>query len=265
MGATDSHPAPEASAQQPAETTAPAAPAAPESDEPSAPAPLLELRDGLPPVVDTEEALADVIAGSPPAPARSRSTPSARRATATPRGPTSCSCAARAPAPRWSTRSPSTTSPTSTRRSGHAEWILHAATPGPVLPGRGGAAADDAVRHRAGRPAARLSPGRAGHPGRDRGRPQPAQGALRRRLVDAAAARAVAGVRRPRRRGADRAARGPRPRARGDRQGRVGPPGVRAPRDRRPARARASTPGAAPPACTRPVAGGPWPPCASCG
>ena len=42
----------------------------------------------------------------------------------------------------------------------------------------------------------------------------------------------VAGVRRPRRRGAHRAARGARRRARGDRQGRVGTPGVRAPRRR---------------------------------
>ncbi len=108
--------------------------------------------------------------------------------------------------------------------------------PGPRLPRRGRPAAHHPVRHRARRPAARLPPGRPGHAGRDHRRPPPAQGALRGRLVDPAAARAVAGVRRPRRRGARRAARGARPRARGDRQGRVGPPGVRAPRQRRAAR-----------------------------
>ena len=53
------------------------------------------------------------------------------------------------------------------------------------------------------------------------------QGALRRRLVDPAAARAVARVRRPRRRGARRAARGAGRRARRGRQGRLGSRGVR--------------------------------------
>ena len=88
---------------------------------------------------------------------------------------------------------------------------------------------DRAVRHRARRAAARLPPGRPGHPGRDRARPPDAQGALRRRLVDPPAARAVARVRRARRRGARRAARRPGRRAGGGRQGRVGPPGVRPP------------------------------------
>ena len=59
---------------------------APEPEEVRAP--LLELRDGLPPVIDTDPALAEAVelfgAGS----ARSRSTPSARPATATPPAPT---------------------------------------------------------------------------------------------------------------------------------------------------------------------------------
>ena len=95
------------------------------------------------------------------------------------------------------------------------------------MPGRGRPAPGLAVRHRAGRPAARLPAGRAGHPGRDGARRADEEGALGRRLVDAAAARAVAGVRRARRRGARRAARGAGRPARRGRQGRVGAAGVR--------------------------------------
>ncbi len=58
MGARDSHPAPEAPAETPPDTAS----APPEPDETPEPAPLLGLRDGLPPVVDTEEALAATIA-----------------------------------------------------------------------------------------------------------------------------------------------------------------------------------------------------------
>ena len=89
--------------------------------------------------------------------------------------------------------------------------------PGPRLPRRGGPAAASAVRHRARRPAARAAPGRAGRRRRALPRAVAGQGALRGRLVDAAAARAVAAVRRPRRRGARRAAQphGRRPRPAG--------------------------------------------------
>ena len=87
------------------------------------------------------------------------------------------------------------------------EWILHAATQDLPCLAEVGLRPDRALRHRAGRPAARLPAGRAGHAGRDAARLPDEEGALRRRLVDAAAARAVAGVRRPRRRGARRAAR----------------------------------------------------------
>ena len=83
--------------QTPAASEEAAAPQEPEAP----PAPLLELRDGLPPVVDTEDALAETVeklARRHRAP--SPSTPSARRATATPPGPTWCRSAARAPAPR---------------------------------------------------------------------------------------------------------------------------------------------------------------------
>ena len=56
---------------------------------PSPRLPLLTLRDGLPPVVDTARGPAPrLCADLPPAPARSRSTPSGPPATATPRAPT---------------------------------------------------------------------------------------------------------------------------------------------------------------------------------
>ena len=54
-------------------------------------------------------------------------------------------------------------------------------------------------------------------------------------------------------------------RARGDRQGRVGPPGVRAPASAPSRTARAPTRGAAPRACTGSAAAARWPPYASCG
>ena len=87
------------------------------------------------------------------------------------------------------------------------EWILHAATQDLPCLAELGLHPDRAVRHRARRSAARLPPGRPRHPRRDAARLPPGQGALGGRLVDPAAARAVAGVRRPRRRGARRAAR----------------------------------------------------------
>ena len=74
-----------------AETPSPDAlePDEPVPSLPQLPAPLLRLRDGLPHVVETEAGLAEVCAAMrAAAPARSRSTPSARPATATPRAPT---------------------------------------------------------------------------------------------------------------------------------------------------------------------------------
>ena len=160
---------------------------------------------------------------SPPAPARSPSTPSARPATATPTAPT-CPAAPRGRRHRADrpdrVRRPS-------RRSQEAldgtEWILHAATQDLPCLAEIGLRPTTAVRHRARRPPARLPPGRPGDAGRDAARLPDAQGALRRRLVDPAAARAVAGVRRPRRRGAGRAAR----RARGGARGRRARPSGR--------------------------------------
>ena len=99
--------------------------------------------------------------------------------------------------------------------------------PGPRLPGRGRAGPVRALRHRARGAAPGLPPGRPGHPGRDPAGLLDEEGALRSRLVDPAAARTVAGVRRSRRRGPRRAARRARGRAGGGRQGRVGATGVR--------------------------------------
>ena len=75
---------------------------------------------------------------------------------------------------------------------------------------------------------------------------------------------AVAGVRRPRRRGPRRAARGARRRAGRGRQGRLGRRGVRVAEDASP-RPSASTSGGVRRACTRCAAAGPWVPCAPCG
>ena len=79
--------------------------------------------------------------------------------------------------------------------------------PGPPVPGRARAAAAAPVRHRAGRPAAQLPARRPGRADRGAARLPDAQGALGRRLVPASASRAVADVRRARRRAAGRAAR----------------------------------------------------------
>ena len=61
--------------------------------------------------------------------------------------------------------------------------------PGPRLPGRGRAGPVGALRHRARRAAPGLPAGRPGHPGRDPAGLLDEEGALRRRLVDPAAAR----------------------------------------------------------------------------
>ena len=168
----------------------------------------------------------------PPAPARWRSTPSGPRATATPAGLPRSSCAVEG----------------SRHRAGRPDRLRldwprsHAAArrrrvdparrdPGPALPGRAGAAADPALRHRARRPAAGLSRASAWPRWWRRCSASPGQGALGGRLVDPAAAGAVAALRRTRRRGARRAARRPRRRARRGGQGRLGARGVR--RDRR--------------------------------
>ena len=110
-----------------------------------------------------------------------------------------------------------------------AEWILHAATQDLPCLREVGLVPTPPLRHRARRPAARLSARRPGHARGDRARPAHAQGALRGRLVDPPAAHGLARLRRPRRRGAPRAARAHDQRAREGRQDRVGPPGVRAP------------------------------------
>ena len=165
---------------------------------------------------------------SPPAPARSRSTPSAPRATATP---------SRAYLIQLRREGAGTAlvDPIAFDVAGPARRRPSTAPSGSCTPpprtcpacAEVGLRPDRALRHRARRPPARLPPRRPGHPGRDAARLPAAQGALRRRLVDPAAAGAVAGVRRPRRRGARRAARRAGRRAGRGRQGRVGPPGVR--------------------------------------
>ena len=85
---------------------------------------------------------------------------------------------------------------------GAAEWILHAATQDLACLAEVGPAAAPAVRHRARRPHPGAAPGGPRRGGRALPRAQPGQGALRGRLVDPAAARAVAALRRARRRGA---------------------------------------------------------------
>ncbi len=99
--------------------------------------------------------------------------------------------------------------------------------PGPPLPRRGRPGAGRALRHRAGRTPPGLPARGPGRPGRVTPRGPDGQGALRGRLVDPAAAGAVAGLRRPRRRGARRAARAARQGAGRVRQGRLGGRGVR--------------------------------------
>ena len=74
-------------------------------------------RDGVPPVVATPHALAAASPRFAPAPGRSPSTPSAPPATATGSARSSCSSAARAPAPCCSTRPPCPTSAPSARPS----------------------------------------------------------------------------------------------------------------------------------------------------
>ena len=205
-------------------------------EKPPAP-PLLTLRDGLTPIVDTDAGLAEVCeriaAGS---------------------GPVAID-AERASGYRYSSRAYLI----QLRREGSGTFLVDPIAfgslptlqevldghrvdparghPGPALPRRGRAATDRAVRHRARRAAARLPAGRPGHPRREPARRPARQGALGGRLVDAAAARAVAGVRRPGRRGAGRAAHPDRRRAGRRGQGRVGAPGVRQPARFRAARA----------------------------
>ncbi len=84
------------------------------------------------------------------------------------------------------------------------EWILHAASQDLACLREVGLEPRVAVRHRARRPAARPPPRRPGRPGRGDLREADAQGALGGRLVAPTAAPVLAGLRRPRRRGAGR-------------------------------------------------------------
>ena len=138
---------------------------------------------------------------------------------------------------------------------GDTEWILHAATQDLACLAEVGLAPAPAVRHRARRPAAQPAAGGPGLAGRALPRPQPGQGALRRRLVDPAAARAVARLRRARRRGAHRA---PRPASTPSWRRPASASGRRRssrPCSRSPARPRARSRGAVRRASTRPAAG----------
>ncbi len=110
--------------------------------------------------------------------------------------------------------------------------------PGPAVPLRGRHASAPAVRHRAGRAPGRVPPGRSRPDDRERARPLAGQGALRGGLVHPPAARAVAAVRRARRRGAGRAAGRARAGAGRPGQARLGAGGVR--RTGRRAQARAA-------------------------
>src|SRR6266545_4466498 len=98
---------------------------------------------------------------------------------------------------------------------------------GPYLPGRTGTAAQEAVRHRIGRPAGRVRAGRAGRPDRTATRPWPGEAPLRGGLVHPSAAARLADLRRARRGAAGRAARAARRRAGPPGQGGVGGAGVR--------------------------------------
>ena len=117
------------------------------------------------------------------------------------------------------------------------EAVLHAASQDLPCLAEIGYQPAEAVRHRAGRAAARLPAGGARHHARGGARLPAGEGALGRGLVGAPAARGDAQVRGARRRGADRAARRPRRAASRAGQGRVGPPGVRRHRGRSPAAA----------------------------
>ena len=204
-------------------------PDAPEPDEgpPPADAPLLRLRDGLGKIVETEAGLAEVCE------AMARGTRSGRDRRR-----------ARLRLPLLRPRLPDPAAPRGRRHlPGRPDRVRLAGAaaagprghrvdparrdPGPALPQRGRPVPDEALRHRARRPPARLPARRPGHAGRDPARLPDGQGALGRRLVDPSAAGAVAGVRRPRRRGPRRAARGARRRAGRGRQGRLGRRGVR--------------------------------------
>ena len=139
---------------------------------------------------------------------------------------------------------------------------------GSAVPGRGRHAAAGAVRHRAGRAAGRLRPGQPGGDGAATARSGAGQGPRRGRLVRASAAGSVAQLRRPRRRGAHRTARGDRGRAGRARQNRLGRRGIRLSTDRRrpePRRRPAATAGAAPRAFTGCATSAAWPRFANCG
>ena len=99
-------------------------------------------------------------------------------------------------------------------RIGDAEWILHAANQDLPCLAEVGPAPAAAVRHRTRRPAARRRAGGAGHDGRAPSRRPAGEGPFRGGLEHPAAPPRLAGVRGPRRRTADCAARRARRRAR---------------------------------------------------
>ena len=91
---------------------------------------------------------------------RSPSTPSAPPATATASAPTSSSSAAQGSGTWLIDPIACPDLAPVAEAIADAEWVLHAATPGPALPGRDRHAPGAAVRHRARRPAGRAAPGR---------------------------------------------------------------------------------------------------------
>ncbi len=101
------------------------------------------------------------------------------------------------------------------------------------MPGRGGPATAGAVRHRTRRPPGRLRPGEPGDHGRAAAGPGTGQGPRRGRLVQTAAARRVAQLRRTGRGTAHRAARGDRRDPDRAGQNRLGRTGIRIPADLR--------------------------------
>jgi ribonuclease D len=179
--------------------------------------PLIEPSGGVPHVVETERELARaakaIAAGEGPV----ASTPNARPATATASAPTWSRCVARARAP--GSIDPIACPDLSPDRRGDRGRVDPARRhPGPACLRRGRAAtrcSSSTPSWPRGYPRACLASGWL------RGRALPravaGQGALRRRLVEAAAARAVAALCRPRRRGARRTAQphGRRPAAQG--------------------------------------------------